>query len=90
MTAPTERTAALRAVTSKPRLTPPEASAYLSSQHCLKVAVATLATWRTNGGGPVYRKAGTRVLYDVVALDAWADQRLGRELRSTSDAGTVQ
>jgi hypothetical protein len=48
-------------------------------------ATRTLAKLATIGGGPVFRKAGTIVLYEPADLDAWALSRLSAPLRSTSD-----
>jgi len=45
----------------------------------------TLEKHRTYGTGPVYRKLGGRVVYDVVDLKAWVDK--GRRA-STSNFGT--
>lgn len=39
---------------------------------------------RTMGGGPVFFKIGTRVVYDLADLDQWLDQH---RRRSTSDLG---
>ena len=38
---------------------------------------------RCVGGGPVYAKAGRRVVYDQADIDAWMD---ARKVTSTSDA----
>lgn len=45
----------------------------------------TLEKHRTYGTGPIYRKLGGRVVYDVADLKAWTDK--GRRA-STSDFGT--
>jgi hypothetical protein len=47
-------------------------------------AVSTLNNLRSTGGGPIYIKRGSRVLYDTRDLDKWveADKR-----KSTSDPG---
>jgi predicted DNA-binding transcriptional regulator AlpA len=54
----------------------PEAARYLS------LSGRTLEKHRTYGTGPVYRKLGGAVVYDVADLDAWASR--GRQ-SSTSD-----
>jgi predicted DNA-binding transcriptional regulator AlpA len=55
----------------------PDAAAYLG------LSKSTLAKMRLRGDGPVYAKAGRRiVLYDRMDLDAWLD---GRKRRSTSE-----
>jgi hypothetical protein len=89
MTAATDRPGNL-AHNAKPRLNPKEASSYLAQTHGLPVAVSTLAKLRTNGGGPPYRKPLRTILYDVTALDAWAADKLGEPVRSTSEAGARQ
>jgi hypothetical protein len=48
-------------------------------------AVSWLAKLRVLGGGPVYRKAGSRVVYTEDDLVEWARSKLGRPLHSTSD-----
>jgi hypothetical protein len=48
----------------------------------LGLSVQTLAKMRWNGNSPPYTKAGRRVLYDLVDLDAWIAE--GKR-RSTSD-----
>ncbi len=47
----------------------------------------TLSKLASTGGGPVFRKAGSVVLYDVRDLDDWAESRLSGPMRSTSEAG---
>lgn len=50
----------------------------------LRLSPSTLAKLRMSGRGPVYEKAGDRiVLYDEAALDEWL--KLGRR-RATSGA----
>lgn len=51
----------------------------------LGLSSRTLEKNRTYGTGPVYRKLGGRVVYDVVDLRTWVDK--GRRA-STSDFGT--
>lgn len=51
----------------------------------LALSPRTLEKHRTYGTGPVYRKLGGRVVYDIADLKAWADK--GRRA-STSDFGT--
>jgi hypothetical protein len=47
---------------------------------------ATLATLATRGGGPLFRRYGTRVVYRMDDLIAWAQSRLSAPMRSTSEA----
>jgi Helix-turn-helix domain len=59
-------------------LTTNDAAAYLG------LSPRTLEKHRCYGTGPVYRKLGGRVVYQVSQLEAWAE--LGTR-RSTSDPG---
>jgi len=71
----------------KPRLRRDEASEYLLTVHGVTVAKSTLEKYATNGGGPLFYKISNRsVVYARVDLDAWAVQKLGKPMRSTSDA----
>ncbi|MEQ8399237.1 DNA-binding protein [Thalassobaculum sp.] len=59
------------------KLRAPAAAVYLS------LSASTLAKMRLRGDGPLYMKAGPRVvLYDAVDLDAWLESR---KRRSTSE-----
>ncbi len=48
----------------------------------LKLSPRTLEKLRVNGGGPRFRKFGSRVIYAREDLDAWANARI---CESTSD-----
>jgi hypothetical protein len=70
------------------RLRRAEASSYLREKHCITRAPGTLTKLAVIGGGPLFRKVGSRhVLYDVVDLDRWANELVGSPIRSTSDEG---
>jgi hypothetical protein len=60
------------------------ASAHLASQG-FPLAEATLAKYRTMGGGPAFLRYGRRILYRPSALEEWIASRT-RELRNTSEA----
>jgi predicted DNA-binding transcriptional regulator AlpA len=61
------------------KLRAPEAARFLG------LSTSTLAKMRLRGDGPVYAKAGRRiVIYDLADLNTWVTQR---RRRSTSDAG---
>ena len=62
-----------------------EAARYIRENHGIPCAPATLAKYACLGGGPVYRKAGKFPIYSRHELDAWAEQRLGKPVRSTSE-----
>ena len=54
---------------SKGFLSVPEAAKYMG------LSTSTLNTFRSNGGGPAFRKVGTRVVYQRGDLDSWMDDR---------------
>jgi hypothetical protein len=86
---PALATSAFALVPQSAPLPPPAASNYLGNRLGRPIAVQTLAKWRVLGGGPAFRKAGRRVVYEVSSLDAWAAARLGPPQTSTSDAGSA-
>jgi hypothetical protein len=51
----------------------------------LRTSRKTLATLVTRGGGPPYRRFGTRVLYRWSDLLTWAEARLSAPRRSTAE-----
>jgi hypothetical protein len=67
-------------------MTGAEASAYLLAQHGIRRKPATLATLRSRGGGPPFRKVGRDVIYEAADLDAWAAKVKSGPLTSTSMA----
>ncbi len=71
----------------RPRLRRKEASQYLDWKFGINIAPATLAKMASVGGGPRYHKFGRVPLYPLSELNDWAEQRLGRLLSSSSDAG---
>jgi len=71
--------------TLPPRMTRPEASAYLLLQHGIRRKVGTLAKLAVLGGGPAFRKIGARtVAYDVSELDRWADDMVSAPRSNTA------
>jgi hypothetical protein len=62
-----------------------EAADYLASRG-LRIAKQTLAKFAVTGEGPMYRAFGSRVVYSTADLDAWAEARLSKPRRSTSEA----
>lgn len=62
-----------------------EAADYLFGRG-LRVAKQTLAKYAVTGGGPIHRRFGSRVVYSPLDLDEWAEARLSKPRRSTSDA----
>jgi hypothetical protein len=59
------------------RITRPNVPAYLLETWGLRCSHRTLARLAVNGGGPAFRKTGRDTYYDLAALDAWAQQKLG-------------
>lgn len=53
----------------------------------LKISPRTLEKQRVIGGGPRFRKFGSRVLYALADLQAWADERT---FANTSEAQEVK
>jgi hypothetical protein len=66
-------------------LTRAEAAAYLTSRG-LPITKNTLQKMATVGGGPLYQIFGFRALYTAPNLDTWAEEKLSKPRRSTSEA----
>lgn len=64
-----------------------QASEYLTNTLGLPVAVKTLSKLITVGGGPEYQKFNTRVVYTQSALDTWAQSRLSKPYKHSSEIG---
>ena len=62
-----------------------DAARYIREAHGIPCAPTTLAKYAVLGGGPAFRKAGKFPIYSRDDLDAWANQRLGKLVRSTSE-----
>jgi len=75
----------LTAAFSRPRLTRPEACAYLRERHGLSYSVRSLEKWAYQGGGPQFARAGKAALYTPEALDAFAARKIGPTVASTSE-----
>jgi hypothetical protein len=63
------------------------AAEYLREQRGIPCSEKTLAKLACVGGGPVYRLFGRIPLYTSLDLDAYADSKLGKPVRSTSEYG---
>ena len=64
-----------------------QASAYLHDQFGVVRSPAYLAKLRVVGGGPEFRKVGTRdVAYDEPSLDSYAESLISRPMRSARAA----
>ena len=69
---------------------PQSASPFLDTAQAaefLKISPRTLEKQRVVGGGPRFRKFGSRVLYALTDLQAWADER---SYTNTSEAQQVK
>jgi hypothetical protein len=71
--------------TVMPNMRRAEAARYLRETHGIPCAPTTLAKYACVGGGPAFRKAGKFPIYAREDLDAWAERRIGKLVRSTSE-----
>lgn len=71
----------------RPRLRRSDVPAYLATHHGIDIKASTLATMATVGGGPAMQYSGRIPLYRIEDLDEWANKRLGKVVRSTSERG---
>jgi hypothetical protein len=69
----------------RPFLRRAEASAYLTRERGVPVAVATLAKLASTGGGPLITYFGRIPLYKPDDLEAWAAAKLGPPVHSTAE-----
>jgi hypothetical protein len=65
-----------------------KATAVALTERGYPVAAGTLATKAVRGGGPPYRRFGTRVLYRWGDAVEWARANLGPVVSSTSELNT--
>ena len=70
-------------------LSRPEAADYIRARG-LTVSKNTLQKYATVGGGPVYRRFGSRAVYIPADLDAWIEQKLSPPLTSTSGVSAYE
>ena len=71
------------------RLRRNEAAAYVQETHGIPCAPKTLAKYAVIGGGPIFRKSGKFPLYEPPDLDEWAESKLSKPVRSTSELREV-
>jgi len=62
-----------------------DAARYIRENYGIPCATSTLAKHACTGDGPAFRKAGKFPIYSRDDLDAWAKQRLGKLVNSTSE-----
>jgi hypothetical protein len=62
-----------------------QAAAYLSEKHKLKTSPKSLAKYVVTGGGPRYRKHGSRAIYTQTHLDEYAASKITEPRKSTSE-----
>lgn len=79
----------MAAMIDRPRLRRADVPAYMAQTHGIDIAVATLAKLASIGGGPSMEYIGRTPLYAKASLDAWARQRLGTPVNSTSERGAA-
>jgi hypothetical protein len=65
-------------------LSPREAAAYVQSKGG-RATEATLATLRSNGGGPRFSKRMSAIYYRRATLDKWIEKHSSPEVESTSE-----
>jgi hypothetical protein len=61
------------------------AASYLNDTWGVPTAASTLAKLAVVGGGPSFHSAGRIPLYGISELDRYAEAKLGKPRRSTSD-----
>jgi hypothetical protein len=61
------------------------AAKYIEGKWGVPCSSKTLAKYAVIGGGPIYSKFGRYPVYTADDLDAWAQARIGKPVRSTSD-----
>ena len=61
-----------------------EASQFLKEELGISISKTTLSKYITQGGSPVYRKFGRRVLYTPEDLIAWANARMSKPRLNSS------
>jgi hypothetical protein len=66
------------------------AAEYLREQRGIPCSEKTLAKLACIGGGPTYRLYGRIPLYSIADLDAYANAKLSKPVRSTSEYGGVR
>jgi hypothetical protein len=71
------------------RLRRREAAAHIEDTYGIPCSPKTLAKYAVIGGGPTFQKAGKTPLYAASDLEAWAESRLSRPVRSTSELRKV-
>ena len=66
-----------------------DASHYLKDRWGISIATQTLARMAVDGSGPMFQKNGRAVLYTEAGCDEWAEGRLTKPVRSTSELQTA-
>jgi hypothetical protein len=67
-----------------------DAAEYLTKEKGCPHAAGTLAKLATFGGGPQFYKSGKYAIYPQSALDAYAEARRTKLVRSTSELKVLQ
>jgi hypothetical protein len=83
--------------TAKPKVTLPatiaddqmlqrdQAAAFITERLGVRISTTKLAILASDGGGPVFRRFGSRVYYRVADLRSWVTAKLGETYTSTAD-----
>jgi hypothetical protein len=66
------------------------AAEYLRERRGVPCSEKTLAKLACIGGGPIYRLFGRIPLYSIADLDAYAEAKLSKPVRSTSEYRRVR
>ena len=66
------------------------AAQYVREHWGLPCSPNTLAKLAVIGGGPIYRRVGRIPLYTIEDLDRYVEDKLGKQLRSTSEYGVAR
>lgn len=72
---------------NRPRLRRKDVPEYLRIKYGIDIARTTLNKLATIGGGPAMQYSGRIPLYHKDDLDAWAEARLSKPVRSTAERG---
>jgi hypothetical protein len=68
-----------------PNMRRADAARYIREAHGIPCAPATLAKYACIGGGAAFTKFNQAPIYSRDDLDAWAENRLGKRVHTTSE-----
>lgn len=70
---------------NRPRLRRKDVPEYLANKYGIDIAKATLAKLASIGGGPAMQYIGRIPLYHRDDLDAWAEMKLSKSVKNSSE-----